>query len=214
MTVDAFLSRHPEFSLIPVADAVASVTSDGVRFPECNAEGIELCRRFYPHRSRGEGQFIALMKKNTSDTPSYSFKDKPLAPSKDEEAAVRSFFRENLTAWPDAKLIKYGNNLVLIAHGCPLPTHSVFSAGVLVGEVRGKLLFPSHQLFTAYGELFKNRAELSEEDAKRYIAGEETDAPEGCSGYLAVTYRGATLGGGKASGGKIKNHFPKGLRVR
>ena len=214
MTVDKFLSRHPEFSLIPVTDAVSSATDDGVRFPGCTAQGIELCRRFYPHKSRGEGQFIALMRKNSDTAPSFGFKYKPIAPSKDEEAAVRSFFKDNLIKTPDAKLIKYGNNLVLISHGCPLPPHSVFSAGVLVGEVRGKLLFPSHQLFTAYGELFKNKAELSEDDARRYVAGEEIDAPEGISGYVAVNYRGAAIGGGKASGGRIKNHFPKGLRVR
>ena len=214
MTVDSFLSRHPEFSLIPVADAVASVTSDGVRFPGCTAAGIEMCRRFYPHKSRGEGQFIALMRKNSGTTPSFGFKDKPIAPSKDEVAAVKSFFRENLIKEPDANLIKYGNNLVLISHGCPLPRHSVFSAGVLVGEVRGKLLFPSHQLFTAYGELFKRQIEPSEADLHRYLAGEETEAPEGRTGYVAINYRGATIGGGKASDGRIKNYFPKGLRVR
>jgi NOL1/NOP2/fmu family ribosome biogenesis protein len=213
MTVDSFLSRHPEFSLIPVADAVASVTSDGVRFPGCTQDGIEMCRRFYPHKSRGEGQFIALMQKNTKDSPSYNFKGNPVPPTGDEERAVSEFFG-NLYKRPDAKLIKHGNNLVLITHECPLPRHSVFSAGVLVGEVRGKLLFPSHQLFCAYGELFKRQIEPSEADLERYLAGEETEAPEGRTGYVAINYRGATIGGGKASNGRIKNYFPKGLRVR
>ena len=215
MAIDAFLLRHPEFSIIPVKDEVAAITADGIRFDGCSAAGIELCRRFYPHKALGEGQFIALMKKESGDEGSSAFKEKLTPPGKDEIYAVKKFFSENLIKEPDARLAKYGENLVLISHGCPLPPHSVFSAGVLVGEVRGKLLFPSHQLLTAYGDLFIRREELIDEDAARlYVSGEEIDSHLTSSGFAAVLYRGAPIGGGKASGGKIKNHFPKGLRVR
>jgi glycogen operon protein len=37
----------------------------------------------------------------------------------------------------------------------------------------------------------------------------DTDLP---GGWCAVLYEGVPLGGGKISGGKIKNHYPKGLR--
>ena len=214
MTVAAFIERHPEFSLIPVKPEVASVTSDGVRFDGCTCRDIELCRRFYPHKTQGEGQFIALMQKNNDELPTFLYKEKLGAPTKDEMAAVEAFYRANLTKKPGARLAKYGENLVLISHGCPLPPHSVFSAGVLLGEVKGKLLFPSHQLFKAYGDLFKNKLFLDEEEAKKYLSGEEIADNTGLGGFVALYYRDCVLGGGKASGDRIKNHFPKGLRVR
>ena len=47
----------------------------------------------------------------------------------------------------------------------------------------------------------------------KYLRGEEIDAPSDTdNGWCVISYRGASLGGGKISGGKIKNHYPKGLR--
>ena len=53
-----------------------------------------------------------------------------------------------------------------------------------------------------------------DERVEKYIAGEEIDTTENIKGWCAVFFEGASLGGGKASGGKIKNHYPKGLRTR
>ena len=88
-------------------------------------------------------------------------------------------------------------------------------AGVLVGELIGNVFKPSHQLFSVYGHLFKSRLELKRGDARvdDYLLGREIDAP-GASGFTAVIYEGAPLGGGKASGGRLKNHYPKGLRAK
>ena len=113
-----------------------------------------------------------------------------------------------------ASLRRHGNNIYLISHGLPLPKNSVFSAGVLLGEIRSGVLFPSHQLFSAYGELFSIKVELSEhpELLKKYLHGEEITIESARSGWCSVQYKGASLGGGKISNGKMKNHYPKGLR--
>jgi NOL1/NOP2/fmu family ribosome biogenesis protein len=88
-------------------------------------------------------------------------------------------------------------------------------SGTLVGEYRSNILIPSHQLFTVHGKLFKRQVELSEHTdlSEKYLLGEEIDAPDtDMRGYAAILFRGAPLGGGKISNGKIKNHYPKGLR--
>ena len=90
-------------------------------------------------------------------------------------------------------------------------------AGVLIGEIQKGRLVPAHQLFSAYGELFKRRLELSESSAElsAYLSGEEISAPDGTeNGWCVLTYKGSSLGGGKVVGGRIKNHYPKGLRNR
>ena len=136
--------------------------------------------------------------------------------SKEESAALSRFFAENLTHAPAGKACKVGENIVILSHGYPIPPKSVFSAGVLVGTVQKGLLFPSHQFFSAYGELFKKKRMLTatDVDLARYLKGEEIDAADIDGGWCAVFYEGAALGGGKASLGRIKNHYPKGLRTK
>ena len=48
----------------------------------------------------------------------------------------------------------------------------------------------------------------------KYLAGDEIPQSFAGNGFCAVLYKGAPIGGGKASGGMIKNHYPKGLRIR
>lgn len=63
MNVDRFLRVHPEFTLQKLPDRIVSHTSPGIKFNGCATENIHLTRRFYPYVSKGEGQFMALMKK-------------------------------------------------------------------------------------------------------------------------------------------------------
>ena len=212
--VDAFLKRHPDFHLSRVKEAVEKRTRDGIRFDGITAENIEYCRRVYPHILDGEGQFIALFERDENDEGGeFLYKDATQPLSKKETAEIEKFFKDNLTKRPDGRLAKYGENIVLISHGIPVLPRSVFMAGVLVGEFVGNVFKPSHQLFSVYGGLFKNRLELRNGDPRvqDYLLGQEIDT-DGLSGFTAVIYEGAPLGGGKASGGRLKNHYPKGLR--
>ena len=61
--IDWFLNENDNFELIEVKDSVKKFTADGIMFDGCNEKNISRCRRFYPHVAKGEGQFIALMKK-------------------------------------------------------------------------------------------------------------------------------------------------------
>jgi NOL1/NOP2/fmu family ribosome biogenesis protein len=45
-----------------------------------------------------------------------------------------------------------------------------------------------------------------------YLRGEELDADVE-KGWILITVNGLSLGWGKASQGRIKNHYPKGLRL-
>ena len=62
-------------------------------------------------------------------------------------------------------------------------------------------------------EKYKNILELSLDDSRleEYLSGMETDCKEAV-GYTLVSVEGLSLGFGKASGGRLKNKYPKGLR--
>lgn len=217
MVIDAFLSEHPEFEIVPVKEALIEKTEPGIVFEGAHSTSLSYARRFYPHKSEGEGQFVALLRKkhSTQNKQTILYKDAAKEPTRDEKAAIDKFFSENLTERPRGRIAKVGENLVIISHGYAIPPKSVFSAGVLIGTVEKGLLFPSHHLFSAYGELFIRKVSLSRTDARAaaYLKGEEISSDEeSMRGWCAVFYEGAALGGGKASSGRIKNHYPKGLR--
>jgi NOL1/NOP2/fmu family ribosome biogenesis protein len=179
---------------------------------------LKLTGRFYPHKSRGEGQFLAVLKRdeNIENLPTILYKDAGTSPSKEESKIAFDFLRENLSSVPDVRLIKRGDFISMVPRELPIPKNSVFLSGVCLGEIRGKNLFPHHHLFSAYGGLFKRRVELSAGDDRlfAYLRGEEIRIDRADSGFCAVAYNGATLGGGKISGGVVKNHYPKGLRIK
>lgn len=226
MIIDGFLSHHENFELVPVSENMQNITADGINF-EGAVHDMTKTRRFYPHVCRGEGQFIALMKKTApSDLDSVHIKQSKKAQVRaaqntarneaQERQAIRlaqDFLREALVRMPDKKL-SYRGGMVRLSPDCPLPEYNVLMNGVCVGEtVKGRLV-PHHQLFSAYGADFKNKLELSGDDERvpQYIKGMEIDAPGCPDGYAALIVNGCALGGIKVSGGRAKNHYPKGLR--
>ena len=191
---------------------------------------MSLTRRIYPHKFKGEGQFIALFtRKNVSGAPVLREKFKKKRDSKQakgarEEAEVlreaKLFLEENLVNMPNKKLL-YLNGKVYLSPEIALPEYSVFASGVCVGELERGRFVPHHQLFSAYGCLFARKLMLSPADERvaAYLKGLEIAANDlevaenfKSTGFVAVIVDGAALGGGKVSNGVCKNHYPKGLR--
>ena len=218
MTVDAFLSRHPDFTIVPVSESAVSVTADGIDF-EGTRFDMKECRRFYPHISPGEGQFLCLMKKSADGEeyiPKKKKKDKGKSPSpalsKDDIRILEKFFGDNLTVEGDLVFSLMGDTVMLAED---LPTHkaAVF-CGVPVGSIVKGRLEPHHHLFSAMGKQFKRQIKLesTSDDAIAYLQGQVIDAQ--CeNGWCAVLIDGCPAGGGKVVDGKVKNHYPKGLRL-
>ncbi|MBR2011437.1 MAG: hypothetical protein IKA06_06820 [Clostridia bacterium] len=208
-----FLDTHPDFSLIPVAPAVVAVTADGICV---GGRDLTACRRFYPHLSPGEGQFLALMARTPSSEKKSLPKSNALSPSRPETDTVTALFAETLTQTPKGTLCRLRDSIFLVPD-IPLPPVGVFAAGVCIGTLQKNRIEPHHQLYSAYGPLFRRKLHLSHSDPRtaQYLRGEEIDCPElqnEKNGYACVFFEGAPLGGGKCVNGKLKNHYPKGLR--
>lgn len=225
--ISAFLAEHPDFSLVPVRDAVASVTVDGET--EGFSPDMAMTRRFYPHVSRGEGQFVALLRRDAEALPQKrrgrtAMQGTGFAlPSKGDLAVAEAFLRETLGHTLPAIGFR-GGMLLSIPAWAEAPLSSVpigtVALGAAIGELRKGRLVPHHHFFMAFGAEMMSRAvfEPTDPQVALYLAGEEISVPESCKGYTAVMLRVGnaeiTLGGGKASGGRLKNYYPKGLRVR
>lgn len=210
MTVDSFLKRHNEFEILPVTERIRKVTSDGIKFEGCKCENISFARRFYPHKSRGEGQFMALLhnKNEKSGCDCRNVKREPSPKS------VIDFLDNVLTDYRSENVTSYNGRPVYINQALEIKKSSAFSCGVTIGEIKKNYINPHHQFFMAMGKSFKRKIELGlqSRELAAYLHGEEIAAD--CEdGWAAVTVCGCTVGGAKVVKGRAKNHYPKGLRI-
>ena len=202
--VSAFLQEHKNFEIVPIDHDVKAVTADGIDMPEA--------RRFYPHKAEGEGQFLCLLKKTDGGKSDVSFDDNLKKLKKEDKTVCEEFLLDTLGFVPD-EIRMLRDNAVLV-DGLSAPD-STFSCGVTLGEVTKGRLVPHHHFFSAYGAEMLRKVHLEPNDPRlvAYLRGEGFNADVE-NGWCAVTVGGIAVGGGKAVNGFVKNHYPKGLRLR
>lgn len=213
-TVDEFLSRHEEFEIVPVKQSVKDFTCDGICFDGCKTENISFARRFYPHISKGEGQFMAVL--HHKGTPPFGRKNIISSNKKEKvDKIVYDFLDDVLTEYDKNNVLMYNGNPVYFTPDFEIKKGTAFSCGVTIGEIRKNYILPHHQFFMAMGKSFKRKIELScdSEEIKKYLHGEEF-AFDCANGWAVVTVCGCAVGGAKVVSGTVKNHYPKGLRVK
>ncbi len=202
-TIAAFLSRHPEFT--PVAFELNGVgaSRDG-------------CLRLWPHRLRGEGHFVALLRKEGEDRPAMPPTARPAKPDKEVREALRMLtqavpgMEKTLSG---GEVVRAGEYLRLPPRFAPaLPGVRVLREGLHLCRMGRGYVEPDHALAMALQpeQAAQTRA-LSPEETRRVLAGETV--PGDMRGWTLLTLQGLPLGWGKASGGVVKNHIPKGLRL-
>ncbi len=163
--------------------------------------------RLYPHKVKGEGQFVAVLKK-ISENDLFDGKCLKLKGCKNSQEFLKKYTNCSVLTYkyqdfsyfvPDVDLIKKDINYV--------------SIGVRLGEDKVNRFEPHHYLFSAFGNNFKTKLNLrlQDENVNRYLKGDTLDV-DLKDGFGTVLVEGCPLGGFKVSDGKFKNHYPKGLR--
>ena len=218
--IDRFLTEYPDFSLISVAPEIANITANGVNFEGCRHD-MTLCRRFYPHLSPGEGQFVALLARSEeSDAVGVLARDGLAAPDKKTAEITTRFLSEVLCEIPSDMRLTVLRDGLWLSPELPIPSAGVFAPGVCIGTLQKGRIEPHHQLPSAFGKQYRRQVVLSHNDPRvaAYLRGEEipltAEETANGNGYAAVLFEGAPLGGGKIVGDRLKNHYPKGLRNR
>ena len=203
-TVSFILRNFPQLQLQNIPEL--SMLLDGT---------IPFTKRIYPHKMRGEGHFVVLFKK-VSDDNSVSrvqaFKD---SITKENRKYIFDFFNNFMNIKiPAGNLITFGDNVYVIPEGINIDKLKVLRPGLHLGVCKKGRFEPSHALALALrAEDFKNTVDFSPEshDLLNYLHGNIIPCDK--KGRVCVTVSNNPIGGGKASGGILKNHYPKHLRL-
>ncbi len=192
--ITEFLENNPDFEIVPVKTDYAHAGLDGMP-----------AVRIYP-MDGGEGHFAARLRKKGEDD--FSFKQ--TTKTKSEKIDLI----DDLTnkKWNNITVVK--DKIYLLPDGLPnLKGITVLRSGVLFGEIIKNRIEPHHHFFMASSmDDLKNSINLdvNSDELLRFLHGEEIEADT--KGYTAVCVNGITVGFGKASNGRLKNKYPKGLR--
>ena len=217
-----FLSAHSDF-ILEEKDAPWFETS------LLNEDGAY---RLWPHKLKGEGHFVAVLRKagsiNLSEEDSLVSRKKKSKTflTKEKLKYFQEFLEQTMSDevanWIEPeRLVEFGEQLYLLPKGCPdLSGIHVVRAGLHLGEFKKNRFEPSHALaITLSIDDVKNYIDLTIEDdrAYSYFMGESIfvnneDKLQGKKGWCMVCIDGYSAGWGKIAGGTIKNHYPKGLR--
>lgn len=205
LQIAAFLQAHPDFYLVPVRAAFGQPAFAQLA-PE--TKNLQFARRIFPWHG-GEGHFVALMQKDgalISGTPT-------LSPASDNPV-FDAFFEENFETPPPGSVTTIGDR-VYITTKFDLPACPVIRNGIFAGTMRGNRFVPAHGLYATPACLPRQRLDLAAEEPRTaaFLHGEEIACDTSLKGYCGVWLDGVPLGFGKANQGRLKNHYPKGLRT-
>ncbi len=208
--VEKFLSENTDFSILKINREYGV---SGYKKYAPRTENIEYTRHIFPF-NKGEGHFVALFTKSGNIQVEILETKTTTSPAVTEFLKFAEITFNNILSEND-KVFEI-NGKVYISKTVPkLNNISVLRSGILAGEYNGKRFEPSHALFSSRGKHAKNIVNLSLENPSvaAFLRGEEIDCDSSLKGYTAVLIEGIPLSFGKASNGRLKNHYPKGLRI-
>ncbi len=218
-----FLQEHPDFSLVePGEEFRRKGFSSG--HPEwCDTQvaadirqQLDKTLRIFPHLTEGEGHFLAKLKRQGEDAEGRAMRRNTACIQPDKKCDTsqwRAFAKELELPELQGVYRKFGEVLYLVpAQMIDLKGIKVERAGLELGTMKKNRFEPAHALAAALlaGQC-KRVAELSVEEAVRYIHGETLPCTVD-NGWTLVTVEGFSIGWGKAVNGTLKNHYPKGIR--
>ncbi len=199
------------YEILPLPEKVKNVMTAG---KDVLGQKTSLTGKCFPFDGFGEGQFVSLLKKKSENNNTLkSSKNKVVLPNKKELEIVKNFLKETIDD-VDFYFYKFGENYFISKVDLPVLPFGVVSCGVCVGEVKKDRIEPAHQFFKAYGNNFKRKINLEFDDKRveQYLKGNEIDCNSE-NGFACVFVSSVPLGGGKVVQGRLKNYYPKGLRL-
>ncbi len=232
-TIDQFLRENPDFELLHIGrdHGISGGRRDWVESPFLAEVGLDKTVRIWPHRTEGEGHYVALLKKKEDDDSNTSVHagNGAVNPGKRNEMnraadveEYHCFVEENLTRDPllmltGARYTVQNDRVFLYPAGLPeLNGLKVIRKGWFLGTLKKKRFEPSQAFVMGLQpDDLQKTVELTRNDPEvyRYLRGETIRVSVPDKGWTGVAVDGFLLGWAKSAGNQLKNQYPPGWRM-
>ena len=192
----------------------------------CGGFGLSGCMRLFPHRLKGEGHFLALMRKKGGDDGGKEILP-PMDPGTarkrvravEKEKELDAFLRQSGAEWDYERIVIHQDNAYYLPEGLAwnLPLRFL-RTGLFLGELKKGRFEPSQALaMSMKAGQFPNTVSFPGGDSRvlRYLKGEtiSLEGDEGpVKGWCLAAMEGFPLGWAKGTGMSLKNKYYPGWR--
>lgn len=190
------------------------------------APGIDTearCYRFMPGKVRGEGLFVAVVRKPGESRPEKATrstdrknKNKNKIPTDEAAAWLSPTARDEFEIYAEDDRINAFPKLHIDFLKKIKKEIDVIHEGILLGTVKGRYIIPSQSLALSpcLSESLP-RHDISREEAIEYLSGGTVQLPDGFQkGFVLLTYRNRPLGFVKNIGNRSNNLYPAQWRIK
>lgn len=216
-TIEYLLQQYPEFKICEMEGYEGF--AQGI--PEASESGDEALRRtvrIFPHRMKGEGHFLALLRKGEAGSQPCS----PALKAKGIKlpAELEEFLRDVDRDMEPSRIDLRGGRVYYMPEDLPsLKGIRFLRTGLLLGELKKNRFEPSQAFaMNLKKEEYRRTLDLPAEDSRvvRYLKGETLDVEDLVSnrekGWYLVCVDGYPLGFGKLVNQTLKNKYLPGWR--
>ena len=173
----------------------------------------------YPHKVKGEGFFIAAVRKTDGHEKKLRKQKKPMNfASKQEIETIRPWLKES----EHFDFIKHNDLFIALPNQWKEVIHDInsnlyiISEGIDIGRLKGKKLIPNEGLAfsTSLDHIQLSTFELNLVEALNYLRKENFDFEAMNHGWNLITYQGLGLGWANRIQQRVNNYYPTNWRIR
>ncbi|MCL2377420.1 MAG: RsmB/NOP family class I SAM-dependent RNA methyltransferase [Defluviitaleaceae bacterium] len=202
-TIEDFLANNPDFESVHINHEGFGISPANAGLITENAHAA----RIWPHRHRGEGHFVALLKRR-GDLRSPVTKQQP-AP-KFTNRYFNEFCEKYLMTPIESRILEHKDNLLALPDICPDVTGlNIVRLGLLLGSLKKGRFTPSYALAMSLAKAdFAETIDLDAADPRiaAYLGGQTFEIPAR-DGYSLFCVSGYPLGFAKILNGRVKGRI-------
>lgn len=209
------LETYPEMEVVPLPRFAGA----------CDSFGFTGAIRLFPHKIKGEGHFVVLLRKKAAEQEHAGKQNgktgtRPKVPAAlEKEPELKAFLEKcGIFADPSRFMVREDSIYYLPENFEPAKGIRYLRTGLLVGTLKKGRFEPSQALAMALSpDTFKDCISFNRGDERviRYLKGETISLNEGekpRKGWVLVCVDGFALGFAKGNGMNLKNKYYPGWR--
>ena len=203
------LKTYPEMEVVPLPRFAGA----------CDSFGFSGAIRLFPHKIKGEGHFVVLLRKNADGQEAKQGKETKIPAVLEKEPELKTFLEKcGIFEDPSRFMVREDSIYYLPENFEPAKGIRYLRTGLLVGTLKKGRFEPSQALAMALSpDTFEDCISFNRGDDRviRYLKGETISLNEGekpRKGWVLVCVDGFALGFAKGNGMNLKNKYYPGWR--